>query len=98
MRTGEAPSSGFGAIGAAFNVLSELTGLSEEEFGAAMAEGQTVEQLLDAHGVSADEAKEALLTELADVQLPNDQDLESWIDDLLSGTFRARSGVNAPNE
>lgn len=93
-KTGQAPAEGFGALGTVFGVISELTGLSEEELGQALAEGQTLDQVLEANGVSAEKARETMREALADVQLPGDQaqtgrDLDAWIDGLLSGSFNA---------
>lgn len=88
-KTGEAPTGGFGGFGAALTAASELSGLSEEELGAAMAEGQTLGEVLEANGISVAEAKTELMDALADVSLPEDQALESWIDGLLSGTLGA---------
>jgi hypothetical protein len=91
-KTGEMPAGGFGGFGAALSAARELSGLSEEEFNAAMADGQTLSQILEANGVSIDEAKEAIKNAMADVQLPPDQaqtgsDLDTWVDQLLSGSF-----------
>lgn len=92
-KTGEAPARVFGGLGAAFTAASELTGLSEEELAAALAEGQTLGQVLEANGVSIDDAREAMIEAMADVQLPEGQDLDSWIDGLLSGTLSDRQSA-----
>ena len=86
-KTGEAPERGFGGFGTAYAVVSELSGLSEEELGAAMREGQTLGEIAEENGVSLAEAREAMKAALVDVQLPEDQDLDSWIDGILSGSF-----------
>lgn len=86
-KTGEAPARGFGGIGAALAAVGELTGLSSEELNEAMAEGQTLGDIVEANGVSLDEARGAIVEAMADVQLPEDQDIESWVDGMLSGTF-----------
>jgi hypothetical protein len=85
-KTGAAPQRGFGGIGAAFSVAGDLTGLSQEELGRAMAEGQTLGEILQASGVSLEEARAAMIEAVSTVQLPEGTDIESWVDNLLSGT------------
>jgi hypothetical protein len=99
-KTGEAPEGGFGGFGAAFDVVRELSSLSEEELNAAMAEGQTLGEILEANGVSMDETREAIKAAMADVQLPPEQDLDSWIDELLAGSFGGgpRPGTGAGHQ
>jgi hypothetical protein len=92
-KTGEAPQRGFGGIGAALTAAAELSGLSQEELGQAMAEGQTLGAILDANGVSSEEAREAMKEAMVDVQLPEGQDLDAFIDSILSGTFDPRQGA-----
>ena len=94
-KTGEAPPGGFGGVGAAYAAVTDLTGLSEEELGEALAEGQTLGEIVEAHGVPVAEAREAMIDAMADVQLREGQDLESWIDGLLAGEFGARSAGGA---
>lgn len=90
-KTGEAPQGGFGGIGAALAAAAELSGLSQEELGQAMAEGQTLGEILEANGVSMEEAREVMKEAMAGVQLPEDQDPDTFIDSILSGTFGPRS-------
>ena len=91
IKTGEEPVvGGFGGLGTAYTVVRELTGLSEEELGEAMAEGQTLSAIVEANGVSLAEAREAMMEAMADVLLREGQDPESWIDGLLSGDFGGR--------
>lgn len=94
-KTGEAPAGGIGGFGTAYTVVSELTGLSEEELGEAMAAGQTMGEIVEANGVSLDEAREALMEAMGDVQLREGQELEPWIDGLLSGKLGGRPGGGA---
>lgn len=94
-KTGEVPAGGFGGVGAAYAAVTDLTGLSEEELGEALAEGQTLEEIVETHGVPIAEAREAIMEAMADVQLREGQDLESWIDGLLSGEFGARPAGGA---
>lgn len=84
-KTGEAPERGFGGFGAAAAVVSDLTGLSSEALNEALAEGQTLGEVVEANGVPVEEARDAILEALADVQLPGDQDAAVWVDTLLSG-------------
>ena len=88
-KTGAAPQRG---IGPALTAAAELSGLSQEALGQAVAEGQTLGEILEANGVSLDDARAAMIEAMADVQLPEGQDLESWIDGLLAGT----SGAGQP--
>jgi len=85
-KTGEVPQRGFGGIGAAFTVATKLSGLSEEELGQAMAEGKTLGEILQQNGVSIEEAKAAMIEAMSDTQLPEGTDLESWVENILSGT------------
>ncbi len=94
-KSGESPQGGFGGVGAAYAAVTDLTGLSEEELGEALAEGQTLGEIVEAHGVPVAEAREAMIDAMADVQLREGQDLESWIDGLLAGEFGARSAGGA---
>lgn len=89
-KTGEAPQRGSGSFGAVFAVTGELAGLSAKELSQALADGQTLGQILTENGVSLDEAREAMIAAMSDEQLPEGQDLESWIDSFLSGTPGAR--------
>jgi hypothetical protein len=102
-KTGVAPQGGFGGLGPALAAVSELTGLSEEELGAALRDGQTLSDVLEVHNVSLDEAKQALKGALADTPLPEGQDLDTWIDSMLSGSFGRgvpgrQDGQGAPDE
>ena len=70
-----------------------------------MAEGQTLSEIVVANGVSIDEARETIKEAMADVQLSPDQaqtgsDLDSWIDNLLSGSFGGgpRPGTGADDQ
>jgi hypothetical protein len=84
-KTGATPQRGFGGMGAVMSVAGELSGLSQEELGQAMAEGQTLGEILVANGVSIEEARTAMIEALANTQLPEGADPESWVDNLLSG-------------
>ncbi len=85
-KTGEAPAGVFPGLRAAYTVVSELTGLSAEELNAALAEGKTLGDVLETHGVSLEEAAGAIMEELAGAPLPPaGQDLEGWVLGLLSG-------------
>lgn len=91
-KTGQAPAlrqaqGKLGSPGAALAVAGELTGLSAEELSAALAGGQTLGELFEANGVTAQDARAALMEAMADLPLPGDQDLASWVDGLLAGTF-----------
>lgn len=94
-KTGEASAGGFGGVGAAYAAVGDLTGLSEAELGEALAGGQTLGEIVEAQGVPVAEAREAMIEAMADVQLREGQDLESWIDGLLSGEFGARPAGGA---
>jgi hypothetical protein len=85
-KTGEVPQRGFGGMDAAFSEAAKLSGLSEEELNQAMADGQTLGEILQENGVSIEEAKAAMIEAMADVQLPEGTDLESWVENILFGT------------
>jgi hypothetical protein len=86
-KTGQAPQRG---IGAALAAAAELSGLSQEELGQAMAEGQTLGEILEANGVSTEAAREVMTETMVDIQLPEGQDLDQFINSILSGTLGAR--------
>lgn len=84
-KTGQTPSGTFGLFGSAVTAVSEAAGLSEEDVRAAVSDGQTLAQILEANGGDVEAITSQLVKSLADSPLMQDQDPQELVNDLLNG-------------
>lgn len=97
-KTGEAPVNGRGNLfETMYTTVSEATGLSIDDIQTAVSGGQTLAQIVTDNGGDVSAVRETIMTALADMPLPEGQDLGTTVDDMLNGTFNNQPAP-APGE
>jgi hypothetical protein len=88
-KTGQAPAFG-GALRNVLPTISDVTGIPIEEIQSAGAEGKTYTEIIEENGGDIDAVRAALTEALADMQLPEDQTLDAFIESILTEGIGAR--------
>ena len=82
---------GFGVFGSAVTAVSEATGLSEDDVRAAVSEGQSLAQILEASGGDVAAVMAQLAESLTDSPLLQGQDPQEFVTNFLNGSSPAGS-------
>ncbi len=91
-KTGEVSVDTFGVFGSAMTAVAQSTGLSEDDVRAAIADGQTLAEILAANGGDITAVTAELAQALQDSPMLQGQDPETFVTDLLNGGVNGRPG------
>jgi hypothetical protein len=94
-KTGDAPVR-FDLIGTTMTAISEETGISVELIQAGLGDGQTLAEIIEANGGDLVAVAAALQIALADAPQAQDQDMATYVDQLLTGDFFGGRPAQAP--